>query len=156
MKPVTFMVEPWSQVWRELQPLWDAHWQEVALHRDEIKLAIDFDAYAQQEAMGCLQVMVARCEGFVVGYHLSFIHPHLHYRNSLSAYSDVYFIDPNYRKGATGINLFKEVEKAWIARGVQRAFTGTKLSLDMGRIFEHLGWSESERTYCKLLKAKVE
>ena len=149
---ITYMIEPWSKVWGELQPLWDAHWQEVALNRDEIKLAVDFEAYADQERMGTLQVMVARADGFVIGYHLSFIHPHLHYRDSLSAYTDVFYVDPSYRKGSVGINLFREVEKAWKARGVQKAFTGTKKSLDLSRLFEHLGWTAAETLFVKMIQ----
>jgi len=149
---ITYMIEPWSKVWGELQPLWDAHWKEVALNRDEIKLAVDFEAYADQERMGTLQVMVARADGFVIGYHLSFIHPHLHYRDSLSAYTDVFYVDPSYRKGSVGINLFREVEKAWKARGVQKAFTGTKKSLDLSRLFEHLGWTAAETLFVKMIQ----
>jgi hypothetical protein len=36
-------------------------------------------------------------------------------------------------------------------RGVKKIFTGTKLSLDMGPIFERLGWTEAERLFCKYI-----
>lgn len=148
---ITYMIEPWSACWPELQPLWDAHWQEVAINRDSIKLAIDFDSYASFEANGSLQVMVAREDGAVIGYHLSMIRPHLHYVHDLHAFTDVYFISKDHRKGSVGVQLFREVEKAWKARGVKKAFTGTKLHLDMSKLFEHLGWTETERLFTKVL-----
>lgn len=146
---ITFMVEPWSSVWPELQPHWNAHWEEVAVNKDKFGLDIDFEAYADYERRGCLHVVVARDAGKVIGYHLSIVRPHLHYKQTLNAFTDVYYIAPPYRKGSVGIKLFREVEKTLKARGVVKMFTGTKLSLDRGRIFEHLGWSETERLYTK-------
>lgn len=148
---VTFLVEPWSQCWRELSALWGAHWKEVATHQDTIKLAVDMQAYAHMEAAGSLHVVVARSAGKVVGYHLSFVRPHFHYRDSLTAYVDVYFVDPAFRKGMTGLRLFKFVEQSLKARGVQRIFTATKISHDKGDIFKHLGYKEVERVFSKLL-----
>ena len=148
---ITYQVEPWSRVWPELQPHWDAHWQEVALNRDTIKLNIDWDAYAAYDASGALHVMVVRKDGAVIGYHLSIVRPHLHYKDSLNAFTDVYYIAPEHRKGTVGVKLFLEVEKSLKARGVEKMFTGTKLSLDRGRIFERLGWTETERLYTKFI-----
>lgn len=148
---LTYMVEPWSSAWPDLVPMWQAHWEEVATHKDKIELAVDFDAYARMEAAGQLNVLVVRDAGVAVGYHISFIRPHFHYRNSLTAYTDVYYLDPKYRLSTAGVKLFTEAEKSLKARGVQRMFTGTKLSHDKGRIFEHLGWTETERTFTKYI-----
>jgi hypothetical protein len=47
--------------------------------------------------------------------------------------------------------LFANAEKALKARGVQRLFTGTKLSKDASLIFERGGWNESERLFIKYI-----
>lgn len=148
---VTFHVEPWSEVYPELEPHWEAHWREVATHQDEIPLSVDWGAYAAFERLGQLHVVTARSAGAVVGYHISFVRPHLHYSTSLTAFTDVYWLHPDFRKGRTGIKLFQHVEQTLRARGVQRMYTGTKLSLDMGRLFERLGWTEIERTFSKVI-----
>jgi L-amino acid N-acyltransferase YncA len=150
---VTFVVEDWLEVKDEMSALWPAHWKEVALDHDAIPLDPDLELYDHLAESGMLHVLVARDEGRIIGYHLSIVKPHLHYRTSLHAQTDVYYIDPAYRKGMTGVRLFKEAERTLVARGVKKMITGTKMSLDMGKIFERLGWRETERTYTKCIGA---
>lgn len=146
---ITYMVEPWSAAWPEMEPMWQAHWEQVALNRDKIKLKVDMDAYAEYERQGALHLLVVRDNGKVIGYHLSIIRTHLHYKDSLNAFTDVYYVDKAYQGSTVGVRMFKEVEKTLKSRGVEKMFTGTKIGLDRGKIFEHLGWTETERLYTK-------
>lgn len=148
---VTYAVEAWSDLLPEMSPIWQQHWEEVAMHRDAVPLDPDLDAYLSMERAGMLHIVAARSEGKLIGYHISIVKPHLHYRTTLHAHTDVYFVCPEFRQGMTGVKLFKEVERTLKARGVIKMITGTKLSLDMGRIFERLGWEETERTFTKLI-----
>lgn len=149
---VTYTVENWSDVWREMEPLWHSHWQEVALDHEAIPLAPDIDAYNTLERNGNLHLLIARKAGKIIGYHIAIIRPHLHYKHSLHAFTDIYYVSPEHRLGMTGVKLFKEVEKSLVQRGVKKMVSGTKTSLDMGRIFERLGWRETERTYTKCIE----
>lgn len=149
---ITFHTEAWSDALPEISKFWPEHWREVALHQEEIPLDPDFDEYARIEKAGQLHVTVVRHSGKVVGYAVVIIRRHLHYRRSLSGYFDLYFLAPAHRRGWTGVRLFRHVEKAMRQRGVERLFTGTKLSLDASKIFERLGWEETERLHTKLLK----
>lgn len=149
---ITFHVESWSDVWREMEPHWKGHWEEVAMNRDTILLDPDIEAYNAMERVGGLHIVVAREAGALVGYHISLVRPHLHYRNDLHAFTDLYYIAKSHRKGSAGVRLFKEVERTLKARGVVKMFTGTKLSLDMSRIFEYLGWTETERLFTKYIR----
>lgn len=148
---ITFMVEPWSKCAPEMSALWPLHYEEIAINRDVIQLDPDLAQYAELERTGALHVVVARERGEIVGYHISIVRPHLHYRRSLSAFTDVYFLRPSHREGMTGVRLIKAAEASLRARGVQKMFTGTKLHLDMGPIFERLGWTETERLYTKVI-----
>lgn len=148
---VTYQVEDWFDCVAEMKLLWPLHWEEVALNRDKIPLEPDMDSYEAYAKAGALHVVTIRADGKIVGYHVSVVRPHLHYKSSLSAFVDMYYLHPDFRQGMTGVRLFKEVEKSLKARGVQKMFTGTKLSLDMGRIFERLGWHETERLYTKYI-----
>lgn len=148
---VTFAVEGWFAVKDEMSHLWPDHWQEVAVNKEQIKLDPDLDTYAAFANAGMLHIVVARKEGEVIGYHFSIVRPHLHYRQSLSAFTDIYYIAPQYRTGRTPLRLFEYVEKTLKARGVQKMFTGTKLSLDAGPLFEHMGWTETERLFVKMI-----
>jgi GNAT superfamily N-acetyltransferase len=146
---VTFAVEPWAQFQLEAEPLWARHWEEIALDKDAIKLKIDYRAYDQMDAMGMVHVVVARDAGQIIGYHLSFVRAHFHYADSLTAYTDVFWIAPECRKGRVGIALFQFVEKTLKARGVERMFSACKLHKDVGKLFERLGWKETERLFTK-------
>lgn len=128
------------------------HWEEVALDKDAIKLNIDWKQYGQQEAAGAFCGVVARHAGKVVGYWVGFIRPHFHYADSLSAYTDIYFVDKDYRKSGVGADLFDYVEKTLKARGVQKIFTATKLHLNHSALFKAAGYTETEIVFTKLLK----
>lgn len=148
---ITYQVERWGACVAELRELWLAHWAEVAMNKDTIPLDPWEEAYEQLDALDQLQVLTVRDAGALVGYHISIVRMHLHYRGTLHAYTDVYYLKPEARQGSVGVRLFREVERHLRERGVQKMFTGTKLSLDMGRIFERLGWVETERLYTKYI-----
>lgn len=151
MSRVTYLVEEWSDCVRELMPLWQQHWEEIAIHRDSIPLAPDLDEYRRLEAAGNLSVVVARSEGSVAGYYISFVKTHLHYRTTLHAFTDVYYVLPEFRKGFCGIRLIEAAMAEWRRRGVKKAFTATKFALNMTPVFEHLGWASTENTLTVLL-----
>lgn len=152
MVTITFAIEPWSSFKVEAAPLWERHWEEVAINRDTIKLKVDYQQYDAQDAAGALVVIVARSEGDIVGYWLGFVRPHFHYADSLTAYTDIYFIAPEYRNTGTGRALFGYVELVLAKRGVQKVFTATKVHLDHSALFEALGYTRTEYVYTKLLE----
>lgn len=121
------------------------------MNKDKIKLDPDFKSYEEYERTGALHIVVMRDNGVLAGYHISIIRFHLHYKTSLNAFTDVYFISKNHRKGLAGIKLFKEVEKTLKARGVEKIFTGTKKHLDMSKLLEYLGYTSTETLFTKML-----
>lgn len=148
---IGYAVESWEQCWQELQVHWGEHWKEVALDHETIALNPDLDTLHEMANNRMLHVVTVRDAGELVGYHVSIIRPHLHYRQSLSAFTDIYYLAPSHRKGLVGYRLFQFVEQSLKARGVQKMFTGTKLHLDVGPLFERLGWRETERLYTKVI-----
>lgn len=147
----TYAVEPWSSLQEEMAPLWVKHWEEVALNRDKMPLSPDFAMYDAMEANNTLHIVVARKEGQIVGYHFTLVHPHLHYSTTLCGITDIYYVSPEHRTGRTPLRLFQHVEKTLKARGVKKLFTGTKVNLDAGPLFEYMGWTETERLFTKYI-----
>ena len=88
----------------------------------------------------------------MIGYWVGFIRPHFHYADSLTAYTDIYFIAKPYRNSGAGTELFKFVEKCLKKRGVQKIFTATKLHLDHSAMFRANGYKETEIVFTKLLE----
>jgi hypothetical protein len=150
-KTVTFHVEAWQDFKRESLYLWPKHWEEIAIHKDTIKLNVDYRQYEQMDANGALHVVSARCAGKIIGYWLLIIRPHLHYADSLTAFTDVYFMDQAFRKGLVFCRMNRFVEKTLKARGVQKIFTATKKHKDLGKLFEFMGYQETETVYTKLI-----
>lgn len=148
---ITYDVEPWLQFKREAARLFPLHWEEIAINRDKIRLAVDYERYDQLDATGQLHVVVARSDGDVVGYHLTLVQPHLHYADVLHGFTDVYFIVREFRRGRTGINLFRFVEKTLKARGVKKLFTGTKIHMDLSPMFKRMGWTPTETLFTKYI-----
>lgn len=150
---ITFAVEQWSQFKDEARDIFQIHWEEIALHKDSIKLEIDFDSFDGMDAQGVLHVVVARDAGKIVGYWLGIIKPHLHYVNSLTAYTDVYYVRQESRRD---VFLFQKmlafVEKTLKDRGVQKLFIASKSHKDLSKIFDRMGMTRTETVYTKLLE----
>jgi hypothetical protein len=149
---VTFHVERWREFYVDAQPLMRRHWQEIALDQENVPLALDLDRYQAMDDSGILHILAARVDGQLAGYFLAFVLPHVHYATAgLMAFTDIYFLAPEARLGANGIELFIEAEKSLAARGVVKAYISTKVHKDIGNIFEALGWTLTDRAFAKRL-----
>lgn len=149
---IIYQVEHWKDIQGpELQELLQLHWEEIALNQATIKLAIDYEKYNALDAAGTFHVVTVRDGSVLIGYHAAIISTHLHYKETLMAFSDVYYLRKEYRKGRTGIKLFQFVEQALKERGVKKIIINTKKHLDMSKLFEYLGWHETETIYTKAL-----
>lgn len=146
---ITFRIENWLEVKDEMAPLWLLHWEEVGQNKEKMRPNPDIDKLNLLDSRGMLHLVIARDKGKLVGYHASVIDTLIHYKHVLAAKGDLHWLAPEYRKGATGIRLFKEVERTLKARGVQVIYDFTKTYLDKGPVFERLGYKNIEKTYSK-------
>jgi len=145
---ITFQVERFADSYHEARPLLDAHWAEVALNQDLIKLEPDIGLYLQIEQQGGLHIVVCRRDGRLVGYHCSFVKPHIHYLGSLTAFVDIYYLHPDLRAmPRVAYRLFQTVHRTLHSRGVQRIITPTKIHLDKTPFLQSLGYREIERVH---------
>lgn len=152
----TYQEEPWALVCHELLPYFTASWLEVeASEVPELTLNPDFARYDALAAQGALQLITAREDQRLLGYHLSVVYHHLHYQGVLAAHTDTFYLLPAQRKGWTAYRLLQAVEAAWRRRGVQVAIVMGKQERPMNGFFQRLGWQASEQTYVKRLKEDV-
>lgn len=149
---VELQTETWSDFYKDAQFIFPIHWRELALNQDEIKIDVDLDGYLNMERLGRLLVITARSSGRLVGYFISFLMHHLHYKSTgTMAITDMYYVLPAYRNG-TGMRLFIEWERILRERGVAFAMTSCKLHQDHQVLFEKLGWTFSDKTFVKYLR----
>ncbi len=147
---VVYAVEKFQDCVAESSEFFEAHKEEVGADKEKFPLAPDYERYQEMQDIGSLVVVTARADGRLIGYICYYLSRHLHY-DSLTAYSDVFYVTPAYRKGLVGVRLFKAVEEVLKHMGVERIYTGTKLKLDIGPILERLGYAPIERIYTKVL-----
>ena len=87
----------------------------------------------------------------MVGYAAYVISPSLHYSDQIIADADVFWLDPDYRKGMAGMRLFKQAEKVLKSYGVTVVLNKVKIHFDVGKVFERMGYKPIERVYSKSL-----
>lgn len=148
---ITFQVEDWFSTKSKMEWLFPLHWKEVATYQDKIKLELDYQTYDHLASVGQLLIVTVRDGVKIVGYHWLIIKPHLHYKDSLTAATDVFFLHQDYRKGFNGINLFKFVEKTLKEMGVERFIISSKVTHDKSKIFERLEFDRVETVYTKFI-----
>lgn len=151
MTPLTFAVEPFADMIREAKPMLERHWEELALDKEHIQLAPDWQRYAQLEAKGALSVVTVRENGKLVGYAWFVVERGLHYSSTLEAYMDIYWLMPEVRGRYGGVRLFHAVEAELKRRGVKRVHVGSKLHQDSSRLFRALNYQPTEVWFSKLL-----
>mgnify|MGYP001614702923 CR=1 FL=1 len=104
--------ERFHTIAHELPPLFTEHWKELALNRDVVRLDPDWDRLYALDIQGVLRVLTARVlSGQLFGYVFLMVGPHLHYKSTLWGHVDMFWLDPVYRQGWTGVRLFKTLIK---------------------------------------------
>lgn len=148
---VTYQVEPASALIEEIKPLLEAHYEEIARHKNKIALNPDYERYAELDRLGMVHAVTVRDSGKLVGYYISFVVPHLHYKDHLMSLNDIVYLSPVYRKGFTAIRMFKFAEHNLRGKGVTKIHINMKLAHDFGPVLERIGYVEIERIYEKML-----
>jgi hypothetical protein len=69
----------------------------------------------------------------------------------MTAFEDMYFIKKEFRKGRTGIRLFKYAEDVLRSIGVNRIILHTKVHMDNSRLFEYLDYKNTDKLFSKIL-----
>lgn len=146
---ITAQVEPYKDCLPELMACYDHHWEELALNKDKVPLAPQYDVYEARDDAGQLLLVTLRDTGRLVGYFIGFIAPGLHYKTCLTLTMDIFWTHPDVRGGFAGVKLFRAVEKDARRRGVHRIFYGSKMHKDASRLFEFLKMEPVEMYYTK-------
>lgn len=102
---------------------------------------------------GVLRCLTARSrDGALVGYHFVLVFPHLHYATTLWAQSDIFWLDPVYRRGWWGVRLLGIVRDRLKEAGVKVHYVNIKLHFEadrgtLERVIRRLGYKPIEMIY---------
>lgn len=134
------------------EALFREHWDEVALNKRVMRLDPDWDTYRRLEASGVM-LCLAAFEGLeantLVGYAVTFVHQHLHYRGLTYAQNDVLFVTARHRKGSVGLSLIEETAKAARARGARLLVWHAKEGTKLDALLPRLGYGVQDVIYSK-------
>lgn len=133
----------------EMDSLMDAHWEEVAVNQQKIKLKVDKDWYVLMQENGLYVYISVRDDGKLVGYLGYMLQAHPHYMDNIFASMDVVFIDKAYRKGMLAVKLFKVAEQELKDLGVDVIYNRMKKLHPLTSLFERLGYEEGEVAFIK-------
>jgi len=142
-------VDPWKFL-DELKEIFPVHYEELCVTK-EYELEPDYDAYKRLADCNWLRCITCRCDAELIGYIVFVVQPHLHYKSCLTAFEDIYYVKKEYRKGRVGLRLFKYAEDVLKQRGVNRIIMHTKVHMDHSRIFEYLGYKNTDKLFSKML-----
>ena len=148
---VAYQVERFLSVMGEIKPLLEQHWQEIAVHKDRFPLNPDYEKYEIMDKMGILHIVTAREDGVLIGYFISFVMPHLHYRDCIFAMNDILFIAKKHRHGSLGTKLIYHAKEELKKIGAHRLCLHVKIDHDFGPLLERMGFECTEKNYEILL-----
>jgi GNAT superfamily N-acetyltransferase len=135
---------------KEMEVLFPLHYDELCVTKD-FPLTPDYAAYKRLADAGMLRCITVRADEEMIGYAIFIVQPHLHYMTCKTAFEDIYYIRPDYRKGRVGIRLFKYAEDVLKGIGVNRVIMHTKVHMDNSKLFEYLGYKLTDKIYTKIL-----
>lgn len=149
---VKFKKEKFADILDELKPVFPEHWKEIANDQDSIPLDPDYETYLQLEEAGNFVVVTARLDNDeIVGYILTFVRPHLHYKTTLFGCVDIYYVKQEFRNGGVGLKFFEFYLNEMKKLKIVKLTTMCKVQFDHGPLFEYLGFKHIEDIYAKLL-----
>lgn len=133
------------------------HWVELATNRDAIPLDPFWQQYFDLDLMGVLRVLTVRVDGLLVGYVFVALAPHTHYASTLWANYDMFWLDPVYRQGWTGVKMLLEAERQMREWGAKAISLSMKIAFNeayegrMHRLLVRLGYAPRDVVYVKVL-----
>ena len=147
---ITITEESARSFFKDAEPLFQANWEEVGVHKKVVKLLPDYEAYLKMEARGQFVVIAVRDEGKLIGYSLWVVKYPMHYATKKVASNDVIFILPEYRGGLGG-KLMDTSEHILKQKGVVKMIYHVKVRHDWSHALEAKGYEKEEILLTKLL-----
>lgn len=151
MSNIVYKEESFDAAIDDMRPLFEAHWEEVALNKDKVALNPDYDKYREIANLGMIRIFTAREDGELVGYFVVTIAPHLHYKDHKYALNDVIYLTPDLRAMGIGKGLISFAESVLQEAGISVLIINMKVQHPFDPLLEKLGFTSTERVYSKYI-----
>lgn len=148
---IEFFTDPNHPVRLKMQPLIEAHQEEIVLHKHVQKLNPDWPRYAELAKTGRIFMVFGFADDELIAYALMFVQKHLHDKELVYALDDVYYVKQDERQAGTGAKLIAQCEEEARARGAKLITMRTKLHRSHIAFFEFNGYHQFEMVMAKEL-----
>lgn len=150
---ISAQIESFVDCAAELAAIFPQHWEELALFRDRMPLAPQWQEYARREREGRLFLATVRWNGKIAGYYTAQVAPGFHYETTLQGTHDLVYVVPEARERGLSLPLFRCVERELRRRGVKLWFSGYKTANDLGMplLLDRLGFLPADTYQAKWL-----
>jgi len=155
MPALAVAIESMLACWEELQPLAEAHWNEI-VHEAGHQARLDRDAFQAAESAGRLLFLTARDAGRLVGYVVILLVQHPHATGLRVADVNGLYLIPDYRRAWNAQELVGFAHATLRDAGVDVVYQSSKISHDISALFLSLGYQASDILWCKHLHPKRE
>ena len=156
---VTFFFEPLDRLLNDdLKILAQRDYEEVDVDHTLFPHDPDWDHYRKLNREGLYRVIAARRNGRLIGYNSFFIGHHTRHRGVVFAQSDVLYLEPEQRRGMTGVRFINESARLLKQAGAIKvrydSVNKIKLGVSggtLGDLFKKLGYTHEAEVYTKVL-----
>lgn len=129
--------------------LFHAHWDEIALNKQLMKLNPLLDKYFHIESQGMLFAVGAYIEGALVGYSVNFLTQHLHYADLWVCNNDIVFVRKDVRQSGIGMGLIRYTESLAKERGAQMMLWHAKEHSQLAELMPRIGYGVQDIVFSK-------
>lgn len=150
---ITCKIETMADCLEEMKTLFPRHWEELAMWKDRMPLAPQYDVYQRREDAGELVVSVLRDDGKIIGYWVTFITLGLHYGTTVTATTDILWIDPDHRGHSGGVTMYNVMREELQRQGVKLWIAGSKNHKQIEWFLKMLDFSPFETYFCQWMGA---
>jgi GNAT superfamily N-acetyltransferase len=148
MNTPVFSVEKFQDVYAELRPLLDEHYDEISIHKQMgYELEPNVPLYRAMQDADQLMMMIGRLEGQIFAYFVAFVRPSIHYGGCMEGIGDIFYVEPTRRGLEHGKALFAATRAELVRRGVKCWMAGEKLAFPCGDFFAGMGFEPFERKW---------
>jgi len=142
---VIYSIEKYKDIIGEINPLFLLLAEEVDLYPENPVPNVDHQQFIDMGG----QIVCAREEGKLVGFHISAITNDIFYKHILTGYVLCYYLLSEYRGGGNGTKMFVYADESFKKSGVERVFMSRKIYVNNEKMFIKLGYKQLEANYTK-------
>ena len=146
---MVYQEENYKDVIKELDKILPQFFKEVDIYPEEPEPDINHELLS---SINSLQVITARDDDKLVGFHIAIIENDIFYKTLLTSAVLFYYMLPESRGNGNGTKLFEYAEKIYRDKGVKRVFMSRKIYINNENMFDSLGYTHIESNYTKAIQ----